>query len=189
MAPRNQPTQLSIYQLKITLKDSHPPIWRRVQVTSDSTLGKLHQIIQDAMGWTNSHLHSFLVQGIEYGQPAPEYDFNVRSEQTVKLNQLVTKEKFKFLYTYDMGDSWEHEILVEKVLPVDPETRYPICLTGKRACPPEDCGGVWGYGEFLEAIQNPDHPEHESMLEWVGGSFDPEAFDVDEVNQRLKRIR
>lgn len=119
----------------------------------------------------------------------PEYDFDVRSERTVKLSQLVPGEKFKFLYTYDMGDSWEHEILVEKVLPAEPQTRYPICLTGKRACPPEDCGGVWGYTEFLEAIQEPDHPEHESMLEWVGGAFDPDAFTLDEVNQQLKQIR
>jgi DNA invertase Pin-like site-specific DNA recombinase len=189
MAPRKQSTSQSIYQLKITLKDFRPPIWRRVQVTSDTTLGKLHQIIQSSMRWTNSHLHAFSIQGVEYGQPLPEYDFNVHNERTVKLSSVVTGEKFKFLYTYDMGDSWEHEILVEKVLPADPQMCYPVCLTGKRACPPEDCGGVWGYAEFLEAIQQPDHPEHESMLEWIGGSFDPNAFDLDEVNQQLKQIR
>lgn len=189
MAPRKLSTNQSIYQLKITLKDFRPPIWRRVQVASETTLGKLHRIIQLAMGWTNSHLHAFLIQGVEYGQPMPEYDFDVRNERTVKLSRIVTGEKFKFLYTYDMGDSWEHEILVEKVLPTEPQTRYPICLTGKRACPPEDCGGVWGYAEFLEAIQEPDHPEHESMLEWVGGAFDPDAFTLDEVNQQLKQIR
>lgn len=189
MAHRLQSTSQSIYQLKIILKDFRPPIWRRVQVTSDTTLGKLHQIIQSVMGWTNSHLHAFLVQGVEYGQPQPEYDFNVRNERTVKLSSVVTGEKFKFLYTYDMGDSWEHEILVEKALPADPQMRYPVCLTGKRACPPEDCGGVWGYAEFLEAIQQLDHPEHESMLEWIGGTFDPSAFNLDEVNQQLKQIR
>lgn len=189
MAPRKQSTSQSIYQLKITLKDFRPPIWRRVQVTSDTTLGKLHQIIQESMGWTNSHLHAFSIQGVEYGQPQPEYDFNVQNERTVKLSSVVTGEKFKFLYTYDMGDSWEHEILVEKVLSADPQMRYPVCLTGKRACPPEDCGGVWGYAEFLEAIQHSDHPEHESMLDWIGGEFDPEFFDLDEVNRLLKLLR
>lgn len=189
MAPRKQTTNQLIYQLKITLKDLRPPIWRRVQVSDKTTLGKLHWIIQEAMGWTDSHLHAFLIQGVEYGEPMPEYDFDVRNEKTIKLSQVISGEKFKFLYTYDMGDSWEHAILVEKVLPVDPQVRYPICLAGKRACPPEDCGGVWGYGEFLESIHNPDHPEHESMLEWVGGTFEPNTFDLDEVNQQLKRIR
>lgn len=189
MTPRKQSTSQTIHQLKITLKDVRPPIWRRVQVTSDRTLGKLHQIIQASMGWTNSHLHAFSIGGVEYAQPMPEYDLGVRNEQRVKLSQIVTGEKFKFLYIYDMGDAWEHEILVEKVLPVDLQVRYPVCLTGKRACPPEDCGGVWGYAEFLEAIRQPDHPEHESMLEWVGGGFDSEDFDLDEVNRLLRQIR
>ena len=189
MPPRKPTTERSVYQLKITLQDFRPPIWRRVRVYSDITLAKLHQIIQEAMGWTNSHLHAFSIQGVEYGQPMPGYDLDIRSERTAKLNQVVPGEKFKFHYTYDMGDSWEHEILVEKVLPAEPQTHYPLCLTGKRACPPEDCGGVWGYAEFLEAIQDPNHSEHESMLEWVGGAFDPEAFYLDEVNQQLKRIR
>lgn len=119
----------------------------------------------------------------------PDYDFDVKNEQRVKLNQVVTGEKFKFLYTYDMGDSWEHEVLVEKVLPADPQTRYPICLTGKRACPPEDCGGVWGYASFLEAIRSLDHPDRDAMLEWVGGEFDSEVFDLDAVNRMLRQIR
>jgi len=189
MTPKNQSTSKTVYQLKITLKDARPPIWRRVQVASEKTLGKLHQVIQEAMGWTNSHLHAFLIGGEEYGQPMPEYDFDVKNEQRVKLSQIITGEKFKFLYTYDMGDSWEHEILVEKVLPADLQVRYPVCITGKRACPPEDCGGVWGYAEFLEAIQNPDHPEHESMLEWIGGEFDSEFFDLDAINRMLRQIR
>ena len=125
---------------------------------------------------------------MEYGQPLPELDLEIKNEQKVKLSKVVTGEKKKFFYTYDMGDSWEHEILVEKVLPYDPLVRYPVCLTGKRACPPEDCGGVWGYADFLEAIQQPAHPEHESMLEWVGGAFDPDAFILSEVNQLLQQI-
>jgi hypothetical protein len=189
MAPQKQSTSQTIYQLKISLRDARPPIWRRVQVNSDITLGKLHRIIQDSMGWFDVHLHAFLIHGEEYGQPMPDYDFDVKNELRVKLSQVVLGEKFKFHYTYDMGDGWEHEILVEKVFPADPQVRYPVCVTGKRACPPEDCGGVWGYTSFLEAIQNPDHPEHDEMLEWVGGKFDAAAFDQDAVNQALKQIR
>lgn len=181
----NQP----IYQLKITLRGARPPIWRRVQVPSDITLAKLHKIIQLAMGWYNCHLHEFEVSGQTYGQPMPEYDFDVLNEQRIRLNQFVTKEKFKFAYLYDMGDGWDHEILVEKILPPDPETRYPICIKGKRACPPEDCGGVWGYADFLEIIRDPKHSEHAEMLEWVGGQFDPELFDLEEANYQLKRAR
>ncbi|HEY9828810.1 MAG TPA: plasmid pRiA4b ORF-3 family protein [Stenomitos sp.] len=188
MAPRKQAKSQTIYQLKITLKGARPPIWRRVQVTSDTTLGKLHQIIQETMGWFDYHLHSFLIQGEEYGQPMLGEDVEVHNEQSVKLSKVVTKEKLKFVYTYDFGDSWDHEIVVEKVLPLDPQVSYPVCLTGKRACPPEDCGGVWGYASFLEAIQDPSHSEHESMLEWVGGKFDPDAFDLNGVNQLLKQI-
>ena len=158
---------------------------------SDATLGQLHWVIQFAMGWTNSHLHSFEIQGIEYGVPMPDLGFDdieVCDEQTVVLSKIIPGEKFKFSYLYDFGDSWEHEILVEKVLDVDPAIDYPVCIKAKRACPPEDCGGTWGYQGFLEAIQDPGHPEHEEMLEWVGGSFDSEAVDLDEVNRQLKHL-
>ncbi|MBE9076009.1 plasmid pRiA4b ORF-3 family protein [Romeria aff. gracilis LEGE 07310] len=188
MPPAKKATS-TVYQLKITLSGARPPIWRRVQVASDITLGKLHKIIQRAMGWYECHMHEFDIFGEAYGEPMPEYDLDIRSERNVRLNQVVTGEKFKFSYIYDMGDGWDHKILVEKVLPADPEVRYPICIKGKRACPPEDCGGIWGYAEFLEAIQTPDHPEHESMLEWVDGEFDPEHFDLEETNQQLKGIR
>lgn len=126
-----------IYQLKISLKGARPPIWRRVQVPGNITLGRLHEIIQVAMGWYNCHLHEFEVQGQAYGQPMPEYDFDVLNEIKIKLNQLVTQERFKFFYMYDMGDGWEHEILVEKILPPNPDTPYPVCIKGKRACPPK----------------------------------------------------
>ena len=124
MPPRKPTTERSVYQLKITLQDFRPPIWRRIQVYSDITLAKLHRIIQEAMGWTNSHLHAFSIQGVEYGQPMPEYDLDMQNERTAKLSQVVPGEKFKFHYTYDMGDSWEHEILVEKVLPAEPQTHF-----------------------------------------------------------------
>ena len=184
MSAKNQP--VSVYQLKVTLKKSKPPIWRRVQVESNIDLCRLHQIVQVAMGWTDSHLHQFNIYGELYGTPDP--DFEVTNEKTIKLDQVVSEAGEKFVYEYDFGDSWEHVILVEKILRPEAGVHYPICLKGKRACPPEDCGGVWGYDDVLKAIQDPDHPEHEEMLEWLGGSVNPEEFDVNVVNERLKRI-
>lgn len=191
MASQRQSNPQTLYQLKISLRDIQPPIWRRVQVLSTATLGELHWIIQESMGWTNSHLHSFNIQGTEYGMSMPDFgmdEMEVEDEQTVLLNDIVPGDKFKFSYLYDFGDSWEHDILVEKILEADPKITYPICIQGKRACPPEDCGGVWGYQEFLEAIQDSNHPEHDEMLDWVGGNFDPEDAGLAEVNTRLKMI-
>jgi hypothetical protein len=184
---RNTPT--AVYQLKITLKGSRPPIWRRVLVADDTTLAKLNHIIQIAMGWTNSHLHDFTIQGQRYSEPSPDDWEPVKDERRYKLSQLVTGAKFKFVYQYDFGDSWDHEILVEKILPPEPGAHYPVCATGKRACPPEDAGGVWGYATFLEAINDPSHEEHEMYLEWIGGGFDPEAFNLDAVNAWLRQVR
>ncbi len=189
MPRRVPPVNVPIYQLKVTLRGSKPPIWRRIQVPSDIRLGKLHQVLQIAMGWTDSHLHQFITAEGYYGTPDPDFGMDVRSERTVPLNRVLQAPKDKIIYEYDFGDSWEHEVLLEKVLEPDPAVRYPICLTGKRACPPEDCGGIWGYAELLETLASPDHPEHESILEWVGEDFDPEAFDPAEVNSRLARIR
>lgn len=189
MASRKQTP--SIYQLKITLRGARPPIWRRVQVRSDATLGHLHWVIQHAMGWTSSHLHSFTIRGVDYGEPMPDLGFDeleLRDEQLVKLSKVISGEGFKFSYLYDFGDSWEHEILVEKVLAAEPDASYPVCIKAKRACPPEDCGGVWGYRDFLDAIQSADHPEHGAMLEWAGGFFDPEDAELDEINHLLKTI-
>lgn len=112
----------------------------------------------------------------------------MRDEQPVKLSKVIAGEKFKFFYIYDFGDSWEHEVLVEKVLTAESDAHYPVCIKAKRACPPEDCGGVWGYQELLEAIKDPDHPEHESLLEWIGGYFDSEDAELDEINMFLKTI-
>lgn len=189
MAKIKQPTDINIYQMKVTLEDIKPPIWRRVQVTSATSLYRLHKILQVVMGWDDYHLHEFIIDEIHYGEPSPDYMFKMKNDKTVKLGQVVSEEGAKFTYIYDFGDSWNHKILVEKILPVESDKKYPICLKGKRACPPEDCGGVGGYYEFLEAIQDPNNPEHEDMLEWVGGSFDPEAFNLDEINQKLRKVR
>jgi hypothetical protein len=160
----------------------------------DITLAKLHQVIQVAMGWTDSHLHSFQIGEIYYQEPDPDFDpdfslYETRNEKKFKLQQVAGREKMKFLYEYDFGDSWEHEILVEKILPMTEARNHPVCLKGVRACPPEDIGGLWGYYEFLEIMQDPKHPQHEDMAEWAGDRFDPEEFDLDAVNKQLKKIK
>jgi hypothetical protein len=189
MAPRKTAGPDVIYQLKVTLKGIRPPIWRCLQVRGDARLSTLHHILQIAMGWEDCHFHQFEIGRQYFGVPGTDDWVEVRDERKFTLRQVAASEKVRFTYEYDYGDSWEHEILVEKVLPPQPEVRYPLCVAGKRACPPEDVGGVWGYAEFLEAIQNPEHEEHDSMLEWIGGEFDPEAFDLDAVNARLRSIR
>jgi SOS-response transcriptional repressor LexA len=187
-AKKAAPALSQIYQVKVTLQDSHPPIWRRILVPDNVTLEDLHFILQVAMGWTNSHLHQFIAGDAYFGVPDPDYGFEMRDERRVKLAQIVPGEGSKFRYEYDFGDGWLHTLLVEKILPPQPGQPVPACVKGKRACPPEDVGGIWGYYGFLEAIQNPDHPEHEDYLEWVGGEFDPEVFDLDEVNAALRRL-
>ena len=184
------PSKTHIYQIKVTLKDSKPPIWRRIQVPCNITLAELHRILQAVMGWWDYHLHQFIVGRTYYGVPHPDYDdyVDMRDESQVRLNQIVD-EGSKFVYEYDFGDSWEHVLLVEKALEPEPGQAYPVCIKGKRARPPEDVGGVWGYEEFLEAIGDPDHPEHDDYLEWVGGEFDPEEFDLDAANEALGALR
>jgi Plasmid pRiA4b ORF-3-like protein len=182
----------TVYQFKITLLESHPPIWRRIQ-TEDCTLDKLHEHIQTAMGWTNSHLHDFKIGDQLYGDPEllgeNFEEFQYKNSRTTRISKILPKtgKRFRFQYQYDFGDSWYHEILFEGTVPADPKAKYPVCLEGERACPPEDCGGIWGYAEFLEAIQNPNHEEHDAMLEWVGGRFDPEAFDPVQATRAMRK--
>lgn len=177
-----------IYQIKVTLKWSKPPIWRRLQVRGDTKLGKLHQILQIAMGWWDEHLHAFEARGVAYGEPDPDFPSDLRSERNVRLDKIA-QEGDTFRYEYDFGDSWVHEIKVEQVLDPEPGVRYPRCLAGKRACPPEDSGGVPGYEHMMAVIANPKDEEHEEMLEWLGEGFDPEAFDLDAVNEELGEVR
>jgi len=186
--PRTRPDARPVYHLKVTLQHTKPPIWRRIQVRANTTLPRLHDTLQVAMGWTDAHLHQFIIDGVEYGLPDPDFADDRRSEQRIKLERVVTTEKDRFVYEYDFGDSWTHILLVEKILPPDPEVHYPRCLAGKRACPPEDVGGVWGYAAFLAAVGTRDHPEHDDMLAWCGGAFDPDAFSRDDVNQALKGL-
>jgi hypothetical protein len=188
MAPDGRPKN-RVYQIKVTLKDSKPPIWRRIQVTGDTTLHTFHHILQVIMGWSSSHRHVFIVGTTFYGVPDPEYGFEMRDEKEALLNQFVSARESRFTYEYDFGDCWQHEILVEKILPMKKGAQYPSCLGGKRACPPEDCGGIWEYADILEAVQDPDHPQYYDMLKWVEDGFDPESFDLGEINRQLKTIK
>ena len=185
------PAPERLYQFKITLLELQPSIWRRIQV-KDSTLDKFHERIQTAMGWTNSHLHQFEIDGERYGHPVLLddgcEDFECVDSTVTKISQIVPKDgkRFRFLYEYDFGDGWEHEVLFEGCLKAEKGGRYPLCVEGERNCPPEDVGGVWGYAEFLEAIANPDHEQHIDFMEWAG-EFDPEDFDAEKTTKAMRR--
>ena len=174
-----------LYQIKISLAGVKPPIWRRLTISSSTDLSELHEIIQIAMGWTDTHLHQFVVGRERFGVPDPDFEDGTTPEEGVRIGSLLTKEKQWITYEYDFGDGWEHRITLEKILPYESGQALPKCLAGRRSCPPEDVGGVWGYQEFLEAYQDKNHPDHERMVEWVGEYFDPEQFDVAEVNRIL----
>ncbi len=189
MPPSRAARPRSVYQVKITLKGTSPPIWRRLLVWSDTRLSVLHDVIQVAMGWYDSHLHQFVVGRVYYGVPDPDSWTEVKDESKVTFSQVAPGEKARITYEYDFGDSWTHSILVEKILPPSPNVDPPVCLAGRRACPPEDVGGVWGYADFLEAIADPEHEEHDEMLEWIGGEFDPAAFNMEAVNAQLRDLR
>lgn len=184
-------SSLPIFQLKITLQGIEPLIWRRIQI-QDCTLDKLHEHIQTAMGWTNSHLHHFRINDQLYGDPMvmqESYEeMGCEDSTSTKVSDILPEsgKRFRFKYEYDFGDSWEHEILFEGCVPAEKGTRYPLCQEGQRACPPEDVGGSYGYEEYLEAISDPEHEKHESYLEW-GGPFDPEKFDAMAATMRMRK--
>ena len=188
MAKKNKKAS-SLYQLKVTLTGSKPPIWRRLIVKDDTRLDQLHSILQIAMGWSDYHLHQFRVRGGLYiGLPDPDFDTDyLEDERRVYLHNIISSPKDNFVYEYDAGDNWEHKVVLEKILPLN-FSESPRVIKGKKACPPEDCGGIWGYYDFLDAIQDPEHEEHESMLEWVGREFDPDEFDMDSINQELNGL-
>jgi len=180
-----------IYQLHIELRDLKPAIWRRVLVPQSVTLAKLHQVIQIAMGWTNSHLHEFTIGRIRYGMPSRESiepDLMINEKRATLQASLPPSTK-SFSYSYDFGDGWEHTLRVEKTLPIDPAFHYPLCMAGANACPPEDIGGPPGYVDFVQAISDPARPEHEELREWCGGTFDPFAFHLDAINAQLRHIK
>jgi hypothetical protein len=163
-------------------------------VRSNITLAKLHDIVQVVMGWTDSHLHQFVTRDeTRYAVPSPygdpDWDEQVSNSRKARVHDVLPAKGTQLLYQYDFGDGWEHLIEVVDVRPPEPGTRYPRCLAGERRCPPEDCGGPYSYPELLAALANPKHPEHEELTEWIGGEFDAEAFDLDEVNEALAGFR
>lgn len=189
--PKKSTQTAQTYRIKVALDGIEPSIWRRLLVPSDINLLKLHEVIQVAMGWTNSHLHQFIVGKTFYGIPDDEIEgaVEIKDERKHTLSQIVKKKGAKIVYEYDMGDSWEHLIIVEEVLQPGERADHPTCLAGARACPPEDVGSTSGYENFLAAIKDAKHPEHKDMLEWIGRPFDSEAFSVDAVNEDLKDWR
>jgi hypothetical protein len=177
----------TIYQLKVTLKGIKPIIWRRFQVRSDISFYELNLTLQVVMGWWHSHLHQFEVDGLiitDYDTLVAWGEEGVPVDEA-QLDQYVNEEGQRFSYEYDFGDSWRHEIQLEEIVPAEPDSRYPRCLAGARACPPEDVGDIGGYAYYLDALADPMHEEHHMYLEWRG-EFDPEAFDVEEVNRELR---
>ncbi|MGC1685767.1 MAG: plasmid pRiA4b ORF-3 family protein [Candidatus Acidiferrales bacterium] len=182
---------VEICQIKVKLNDSQPLIWRRIQVRSDITLAKLHTILQRVIGWEDTHLHRFVIQGERYGVPDEKgvESHKTKDERKHILGEVVADASRQFVYEYDFGDNWQHVLLVEKTLPIKEAARYPVCVAGARACPPEDVGGMGRYDDFLQAIANPAHPEHDDFAEWIGGNFDSEAFDLDEVNRKLRYLK
>ena len=182
-------------QLKISIKNSTPPIWRRVLVKSSISFYELHYTIQIAMGWGIFHLYEFKIGNYRIGIINDDFDeleyvnSSVIDAQEITLEEVLSKGEVKsFTYEYDFGDGWIHSIVVEKTMPLEPDTYYPVCIKGKLACPPEDCGGLYGYYNLLEIISNKKHPEHMEMLEWLGGRFDPNEFEVDDANVDLEDI-
>jgi hypothetical protein len=178
-----------LYQLGVRLNESAPAIWRRFQVKKETTLPRLHQVLQVVMGWDDRHLHEFRIGSLRFGERVPEEDYEVIDERTIRLSQIATSEPRTFAYLYDFGDGWEHEVVIEKGANKEAGVRYPTCIEGARSCPPEDVGAMPGYESFLKAIRNRRDPRHKELLAWVGGRFDPEAFDVEAINRKLSRLR
>jgi hypothetical protein len=192
MAAKNIETTQDIYQLKVTLLGTNPPIWRRLLVPADMTLARFHNLLQTAMGWDDGHMHEFRAGQRRFVRPEPAAPFmsgpQVESERTVRLSAVLQRVGAKMIYTYDLGDSWEHSILLEKRLSPEPHSTYPICTDVQLACPPEDCGGIPGYYDLIDALADSSHPRHEELCDWIG-EFNPEAFSIDKVNRLLSPAR
>lgn len=171
-----------VLRIKVTLLDTHPPVWRRAEVTDDITFAHLHDVLQRLMGWTDSHLHMFRVAGRNIG--VPDAGSDVEDEKRIRLRDVADGVD-RFQYDYDFGDDWQHEVIIEEIFASEKESRYPRCVAGKRACPPEDCGGVQGYAELIVALADPESSGYEEMREWAG-DWEAERFDVHEVNRRLR---
>ena len=174
-----------VYQLDIRLEFIDPPIWRRLLVSDKILLPGLHHLLQVAMGWEHSHLYQYIVGTTRYGEPDPDYDNDMQSDQRIRLRDIAQEKGASFFYEYDFGDGWRHVITVEDLWPRTQESLIPRCLNGGRACPPEDSGGIGGYKHLLEALRDKRHPEHRELRAWAGAHFDPACFSVQAVNSAL----
>ena len=174
---------MEVYAIKVTLLGTSPPVWRRILVPRDITLGNLHRTLQTVMGWTNCHLHQFGRQRQRMTDLRSRVGTKAADENRTKLGELICEVGARLLYEYDFGDGWQHELLLEEVL-FGEESFQQICVAGKRRCPPENCGGPQGFAEVLKAIQDANHPNHEAACEWLG-DFVPETFSVYEINRPL----
>jgi hypothetical protein len=182
-----------IYQIQISLKYSKPKIWRRILIYSNTKLSDFHKILQICTGWRNYHLHQFVKDGICYTKKIDDdFDGDIVDYKNIKVKDLLKLEKDKIFYEYDFGDSWEHNIVLEKILSYDNNVKYPICINGKRNFPPEDCGGIYGYEELINILKNPNHKEYKNMVEWLDSldytNFDSEYFNKNEINNFLKEF-
>lgn len=185
---RTLPENRVVHQLKITLQESTPPIWRRIQIPADYTLRELHEVIQTAFGWLDYHLHLFEVKGVQYGDLEPEFEDEppVHRDNRTKVRTVLSRLGATMTYEYDFGDCWQHDILLEGMFLAEDAVPYPRCVGGARHAPPEDCGGVTGYEDLLRIIQDPEDEEYEDMMQWLGGQYDPEAFDQEDINWALQ---
>ena len=190
MAARKKRATPKLYELHVELEDIHPRIWRKILVPGSIKLPKLHDLLQLVMGWTDSHLHSFQFGEKTYSAAYPDLDeldeLDMLDEKKKSLESAMNGSLDEFIYVYDFGDNWRHLIQPRLIGKQNTEWLYPLCIAGERAAPPDDVGSVTGYINFLEAIADPKHPEHQDMLTWIGGAFDPNGFDLNAINRTLR---
>jgi hypothetical protein len=175
----------SVYVLRVSLRDVKPEVWRRLAVRSETSLPKFAQILERVMGWEGYHLHMFDVGGVLFGDPDEDADY-VINERSATVRHVLPRVGSALKWDYDFGDSWQHDVVVEAIDEPKETTRYPICIDGACACPPEDCGGTTGYKDLVRILANPRDREHARMVEWAPDGFDPAAFDLTAANRRLR---
>lgn len=180
-----------MHRLKVTLRSVKPPVWRRIEVPSDVSLAELSDLLEASMGWIGGHLHVFEADGVIYERPDPEEGLSRRAEDEAehRLGDVLGEVGAKLRWDYDFGDGWQHNVVVEAIEPLDPAVEYPRCVTGRRACPPEDCGGPWGFEELLGAIADPAHQRHDELTEWLPPGYDPSAFDPEQATEDMRSPR
>jgi len=190
MTQTNAPSGVKVLTLKVTLIGSNPPIWRRFQIRDCVTLGDLHYAIQIVMGWTDDHLHEFRIGRKRFAAILDDDYFqeSLNDEEEVELRDVLKRKGTKFQYIYDFGDGWMHQVVVEERSEPQPGGRYPVCMDGEGSCPPEDCGGMGGYYNMLEILEDPEHEEYTTYREWLSEDFDPDDFDIDKANKELERM-